>query len=118
MHRQAQSILENLVKTYLLSHFAPILFNCLFSGGMRLLVHNCHTGFWESECKQDLNKENKLQNNDQFYHSPFYFLNQQSIDPVGECCAESQRKPFKHKMLGLLWDQEINLLYSDAFHQP
>lgn len=74
--------------------------------------------FWESECKQDLKKENKLQITHQLYHCSSHFLNQQSIDPVGECCAESPRKPFKHKKLGLLWDLEINLLYSGASHQP
>lgn len=85
---------------------------------MRLLLQNYHKGFWESEYNQDLNKENKMQTTHQLYHCPFHVLNQQSIDPVGECCAESPRKPFKHKMLGLCWDLEINLLYRDSSHQP
>lgn len=64
MKRQAQSILENSVRTFSLSHFAPVSFHSFFWWDEA----TDHRDFWEQECKQDLSKENKLETTHQLYH--------------------------------------------------
>lgn len=99
--------------SFFISSVLLVRWGCWFTTG--------HRGFWGLENKQDLSKENKLETTHQLYHCPFHFLDKQRTDPVGESCAGSPGGvwvPCKHKILCLLWDLEINQLYSDPSHHP